>query len=574
MSLTTSPPVSVVWFKRDLRLSDHAPLAAAAARGRVVCLYVVEPMLLQQPETDASHYQFIAQCLAELRDGLAQRGARLLIRRGEVTQVLSALQRAIPFDALLSHEETGNALTYARDKQVKRWCAEAGVQWTELPQTGVIRPGGRRHSAQSWASQFITRLNTAPLPPPAAVDDGVAGSALADVDIGDGDGPLPFPQDVGLGHSTKPNAQRGGEREARLTMKSFLRERGGNYATEMSSPTTAWRSCSRISPHLAYGSLSMRQAFVSATRRRQALEGSPTAAHFRRSLEAFTSRLFWHCHFMQKLEDETSIEFDNLSSSVTGLREQSPFNEHHFQSWCRGETGFPLIDACMRQLLETGWLNFRMRAMLVSFSSYHLWLPWRRPALHLAKHFLDFEPGIHFPQVQMQSGTTGTNTLRIYNPTKQAKDQDPRGSFIRRMVPELRAVDDDYIHTPHLMPPLLQRSCGVVIGRDYPAPIVDEVAAMRRARAALTAVRRTTAARAEARNIAERHGSRRPPLRPSAARVGGDGGGGGSRHRQAPLPFLSPERDDDVADDVTDDAADDAADDTGDLRDVDEASRA
>ena len=548
---TAAGETTVVWFKRDLRLGDHAPLTGAAARGPVVCLYVVEPALLAQPETDASHYQFIAECLAELREGLAVRGARLLIRHGEVTSVLADLQRIVPFTALVAHEETGNALTYARDKAVHRWCKEAGVQFTELPQTGVLRPGGRRHSDQSWASQYVARMDTMPLPQPAVLKDGLAATVLGMGDVGSGDGLLPLPADIGLGPSQKPTAQRGGEREARRVMKSFLRERGVDYATGMSSPATAWWSCSRISPHLAYGSLSMRQAFVSTGRRRLELQASSSSsspstsapARFRRSLEAFQSRLFWHCHFMQKLEDQTSIEFTDLTPSMVGLREQVAPNEHHFQSWCRGETGFPLIDACMRLLLQTGWVNFRMRAMLVSFSSYHLWLPWRRPAMHLAKHFLDFEPGIHFPQVQMQSGSTGSNTLRIYNPTKQAKDQDPTGAFIRRMVPELESVDDAHIHEPHLMPGLLQRSCGVVIGRDYPAPIVDETLAMRRARDALTLVRRTPEAREEGRAVAERHGSRRPPpqRRPSSSTTSRRAPGlPPAADRQGTLTFLPP----------------------------------
>jgi deoxyribodipyrimidine photo-lyase len=158
--------------------------------------------------------------------------------------------------------------------------------------------------------------------------------------------------------------------------------------------------------------------------------------------------------------------------------------------------------------------------MLVSVASYHLWLPWRPTALHLGKHFLDFEPGIHFPQVQMQSGTTGTNTLRIYSPLRQAKVQDPTGAFIRRWIPELAAVPDDFIHAPHEMPPLLQQSCGVVVGRHYPAPIVDEKEALGHAREQLTAARRRLrtddAARAETAALLERHGSRRPPRQRAA----------------------------------------------------------
>jgi deoxyribodipyrimidine photo-lyase len=211
---------------------------------------------------------------------------------------------------------------------------------------------------------------------------------------------------------------------------------------------------------------------------------------------------------MQKLESEPRIEFENMHRACDGLREDE-FDADRFEAWRSGQTGFPLVDACMRALHAGGWINFRMRAMLVSFSSYHLWLHWRRPALVLAQLFTDYEPGIHYSQVQMQSGTTGINTLRIYNPVKQSQDQDPEGVFIRRWIPELAGVPTEWIHSPWQMPPQIQRQCGCLIGRQYPAPIIDHMGAAREARRRVQAVRRSPEARTEGKQIMQNHGSRR-----------------------------------------------------------------
>jgi deoxyribodipyrimidine photo-lyase len=227
-----------------------------------------------------------------------------------------------------------------------------------------------------------------------------------------------------------------------------------------------------------------------------------------KSLTAFGSRLSWHCHFMQKLEDEPAIEFDNMSRAYDGLREDS-FKQNYFDAWCAGHTGYPMVDACMRALHKHSWINFRMRAMLVSFASYHLWLHWRQPAVFLAQHFLDFEPGIHFSQFQMQSGTTGINAVRIYSPIKQVMDQDPDGEFIRKFVPELSAVPKEFIAEPHKMPLLMQSMVGCRIGKDYPKPIVNHVEAYRHARERIYAVRAKAQARQDAREVMQRHGSRK-----------------------------------------------------------------
>lgn len=206
--------------------------------------------------------------------------------------------------------------------------------------------------------------------------------------------------------------------------------------------------------------------------KKQSLGTSPEDRWWRRSLESFESRLAWHCHFIQKFESEPEIEFQNMNRSFDGMREHE-FNEEYFEAWCQGETGFPIIDASMRSLQLNGWINFRMRAALMSFASYQLWLHWRRPAQFLARLFVDFEPGIHFSQAQMQSGVTGINTIRIYSPKKQAAEQDPKGEFIRKYCLELAGLSIADLPEPHLTPPLIAAALGFESGITYPKPIVD-----------------------------------------------------------------------------------------------------
>lgn len=484
--------IQLVWFKRDLRVRDHAPLAAAAARGPCLFLYVYEPELIAAPEFDVAHLQLANDSLRELARSLARRGGRLLLRRGRMPDVLEQLWREVEFEAIWAHEETGPGLTYARDERVRNWARARGVALHELPQTGVVR--GLR-TRDGWAERWRERMSAPVVDAPRRVftPDGAPEP-----------GRILTPADFGLARSGK-ELPRGGERAGRSTLATFLNERGRDYRTAMSSPLTAWRGCSRIGPHLALGNLSMRQVHH-ATRRRVA-DGPPSP--WPSSLASFEKRLHWRCHFMQKLEDEPDLEFFNLSRAFDGLREDE-FDSGRFAAWCEGRTGFPMVDACMRSLEATGWLNFRMRAMVVSFASYDLWLHWRPTGLFLGRHFIDFEAGVHWSQMQMQSGVTGINALRMYSPAKQARDQDPDGVFIRRWVPELAAVPVERLANPT---PEDRRRAG------YPPPIIDHREAVREARRRIMAVRRRADARDEARRVHDRHGSRRRPLRRRTAKA-------------------------------------------------------
>jgi deoxyribodipyrimidine photo-lyase len=503
-------PVQLVWFKRDLRVVDHAPLAQAAARGPVLPLYVVEPGLWAQPDAAGRHWAFLRDSLDALRSALAQLGQALVVRTGPVEEVFAALARQRKIAAVWSHQETGNGWTYARDRALAAWLGARGIPWHELPQHGVVRGLRSRDGwSRRWEQQMTAPTHAAPpgLPALGALDPG----------------PLPDTPAAALGPDPCPGRPAGGRAAGLSLLDSFLHSRGAAYHAEMSSPLTAEHACSRLSPHLAWGTVSLREVLQATRARRAAVRASPPVArgNWARALAAFEGRLHWHCHFIQKLESEPRIEFENVHRACDGLREDA-FDRGRFEAWCAAQTGFPFVDACLRQLAHTGWINFRMRAMLMSFASYHLWLHWREPALFLARRFVDYEPGIHYPQAQMQSGTTGINTLRIYNPVKQSQDQDPEGVFIRRWVPELAGVPSDWLHTPWRMPSPLQRQAGVRIGSDYPAPIVDHAEAARLARQRLQSARRTDGARDESQRILRRHGSRKRPGTPRPAQPAGD----------------------------------------------------
>ena len=476
----------IVWFKRDLRVQDHPALTYAVSLGQpVLPVYIVEPEYWELPDTSGRQWTFISECLEDLRDDLGALGAPLHIVYGDAVTELERLRVTFGVTEMVSHEETGNMWSFGRDKRVAAWAKEASIRWTEIPQCGVVR---RLADRDGWARQRDSFVRKPTLPAPLGLTP-VNGLAP---------GPVALP-DIAKDHC--PQRQIGGRRQALSLLGGFLTDRGQTYRRAMSSPVEGEVACSRISPHLAMGTLSIREVAQATAARKAEVRGTRTG--WIGAMQSFSSRLAWRDHFIQKLEDESEIELRCLHRAYEDMRPRVP-DAVRLHAWAHGQTGVPFVDACMRYLQATGWLNFRMRSMVTSFASYHLWLDWRSTGPVLARYFTDYEPGIHWSQLQMQSGTTGMNTIRMYNPVKQGHDQDPSGVFTRRWVPELRTLPDTFLQEPWLW-----EGAGSVLGQLYPHTIVDLKTAAKAARDAVWAVRKGEAFRSEAAQIVKKHASRK-----------------------------------------------------------------
>ena len=487
----SSPSPRIVWFKRDLRLADHAPLHEAAAAGPVLPLLIVEPDYWALPDTSYRHWAFLRGAALDLAGRIAERGGTLAVRCGDAVEGFARLREAIgPFE-IHAHEETGNHWTFERDERVRAWCRETGTPLHERPQYGIRRGSllNRDRWSRDWDAFMSRPVLNVPEVDWLAPPEGLGGD-------------VPAPEALGLEHDGIAWMQEAGRAAALDTLRAFLHERGETYQRAMSSPVAGWDACSRLSVHFVAGSISMREAYRATMDRVAEIEALPRERRgdWPKALKSFIGRLHWHCHFMQKLEAEPELEWRPMARAYEGLR-PPPNDPDTLERFAEGRTGYPFVDACMRSLRSVGWINFRMRAMLMSFASYDLWLPWQQSGAVLARLFTDYEPGIHWTQAQMQSGETGINAVRIYSPVKQGHDQDPEGEFIRRWVPELAHLEGRALHEPWTLDALPE---------GYPERMVDHAAAAREAKSRIYAVRRRPEARAEAEGVFERHGSRKP----------------------------------------------------------------
>lgn len=486
-------PLNLVWLKRDLRWEDHEALRAAFdSPYRSLIFFCFEPLIQESKDFGLRHWQAQYHSLLEMNRTLAQLGHQILILEGSVEDFLQSCLKHFKIAALYSHQEHGIQVTYRRDIQVKKLLDAQQIPWREYEHNGVQRA---RRNRQGWDEawrDYMQRKLRSSFPSREALFPWQEQEDFKEVF-------KPFRISASLEARLKDWPQSFaavGEAAAQQRLQTFLSGAIKGYQKHIGEPEASRIHCSRLSVALAWGNLSLRQVYQSA-------RDSYANTNAKGDHRAFISRLHWHSHFIQKFEMEVRMEKENLNRAYDRLRRD--FNPSYLSAWRDGLTGFPLVDACMRAVKETGYLNFRMRAMVVSYWSHLLWQPWQEAHHVLAQRFLDYIPGIHIPQFQMQSSTTGINTIRIYNPIKQSLEKDAEGDFIRRWLPELAHLPQSFLHQPWLLSPLEEQFYNFKLGRDYPHPMVDFKQAHERAREALWKMKKDPLAQRENQRILQRH---------------------------------------------------------------------
>lgn len=453
---------AILWHRSDLRVHDSPALAATEDHDEVYPVFVVDPAFYDEGANCDARVEFVLRCVEELDERYSEIGSSVSVLHGESVPRLSAV--ADEHDATVYYGRDVNA-GYARERD--RRAETAG--FVGVGEDGIVREDDPR---EDWSERTERWFESPVREPPESLpenrieDDTTVEGALEEYGV-EPKKPVPEP----------------GEEAALDRLEGFLGRMDG-YVRSISPPYDAegnrdGEGTSYLSPYFSVGALSLRLAYQRANSK----QGN------KKAIEAFIERLFWNRHYTQKLHDFPGLTERAVNPVYRGMNRNS-HDPELVRAWKEGKTGYPLVDAGMRALTDRGWLNFRTRAMVASFFTYILKQPWWIGARHMRRELIDGDTAINYAQWQAQSGLVGVHPNRVYNPTKQANENDPDGNYIRKYVPELRPVPDEYIAEPWKAPESVQQEAGVMVGEggEYPEPVVEYKKEARRAREAFAAV--------------------------------------------------------------------------------------
>ena len=497
--------VSILRYKKDLRVLDHQPLHDALWSWLpVVWVFCFEPHVMAEEDWSGFHGQIMKEWLIDLSTELQKLWIPLLVYNMEVLDCLERLWWYVEISHIYAHEETWNMVTYERDIAVIDRCKTHRIWFHESPTNGIVRRLWSRDDRDKiWKKRMADPILELPSP-------------QVYIDL-----PKPLVEQTLNLHTPRKceHIQKWGIYIAHEYLESFLDHRFQKYLYHVWRPYESVESCSRLSPYITYGNLSIKQIYHATKAKRRELAANryiyekwsmerKQYASYIRHLDSFTSRLHRHDHFIQKLESSMQYELWNIHPYYDRIRNKPDQDIIHARkTW---QTWYPLIDAAMRCLAQTWWINFRLRATVTSFICNTCLQDRREISKFLWSVFIDYEPGIHYSQLQMQSWTAGINQYRIYNPTKQILDKDADGKFIDLWVPELRDIPMPMKAEPwKIQWGLFEWSYGVELGIDYPFPIVDLEQANKKARDILRGIKKSEWFREIAQDIYIRHGSRK-----------------------------------------------------------------
>ncbi len=457
--------LTIVWFRHDLRVHDHAALTSAcAAGGQIVPLYVFEPEQWLRPEASGRQFDFLIESLADLDHALRQRGSQLCLRSGSPTEVLSRLHAQHGIASLHFHSLNNGPNDSAQDRDVRNWALKVGIPLREH-----AGPQGSTSPHSDWDALWLQRMRQARLPAPEALP-ALAISSEA----------WPDASDFGLDPDICPDRQTGGRTNAILQLRRFLSGDGRNAGKPNLSIMAENAAASRLSAHLAIGSLSEREIWQGAMKARTALlaDGDQT---FASALDRFTKKLAERARLHQATARPGLANGFKHPLDAHG-RDDASLADPRLSAWAAGKTGFPLLDASMRCLQATGHLEAGLRSLLLSFATCHLWLDPSRPSQIMARLCTDFDPVLFYGNARKVIGVSVDTPSYIPNPVRQSLTRDPNGAFIRKWVPELAELADPYLHNPWEAPKSVLSEHGIVLGQSYPMRLVDHVAAAREAK--------------------------------------------------------------------------------------------